>query len=66
VAVTCALAFPASVQRAGFLGAGPEAGDRLFDAILARRSGVTFTVDPYEESWNRVETGDRRVRLAIP
>jgi anaerobic selenocysteine-containing dehydrogenase len=66
VAVTCALAFPASVQRAGFLGAGPELGDRLFDAILARRSGVTFTVDPYEETWNRVETGDRRVRLAIP
>ena len=35
---------PDGVRRAGF-GDGPEAGDRLFDAILASPSGVVFTDD---------------------
>lgn len=62
----CAMAYPASVRRAGFEGEGPEAGERLFEAILKNRSGVTFSVDEYEETWRRVETKDGRVRLAIP
>jgi anaerobic selenocysteine-containing dehydrogenase len=49
------------VQRAGF----PDA-DALFDAILRERSGVTFTVDPYEESWARLDTPDKRIRLTVP
>jgi anaerobic selenocysteine-containing dehydrogenase len=62
----CAMAFPDSVRRAGFEGEARELGEQLFDAILTRRSGVTFTIDPYEETWKRLDTPDRRVKLAIP
>jgi anaerobic selenocysteine-containing dehydrogenase len=57
--------YPDSVRRAGFAGEGAALGDALFDAILARRSGVVFTVDDYEESWRRVAYADGRVNLAI-
>lgn len=62
----CAMAYPDSLRRAGIEGEGPALGEALFEAMLARRSGVLFTVDDYEETWRRVETPDRRVRLAIP
>jgi anaerobic selenocysteine-containing dehydrogenase len=63
----CAQAYPESLRRAGFDGATPqEQGERLFDAILAGRSGVVFSDDPPEESWQRVATDDGRIRLAIP
>jgi hypothetical protein len=45
---------------------GHESGDALFDAILAHPEGVTFTVDPYEETWARMDTADGRVNLAVP
>lgn len=61
LAQTCFMAYPESVQRAGH-----ESGDALFEAILAHPEGVTFTVDPYEETWARVETADGRVNLAVP
>ncbi len=57
---------PDSVRRAGFEGEGLELGEALFEAILARESGLVFTVDGYEESWNRVANSDRRVSLSIP
>ncbi|MBI3769727.1 MAG: molybdopterin-dependent oxidoreductase [Deltaproteobacteria bacterium] len=63
---TCALAYPESVRRAGFSGDGPALGEALFEAILTRRSGITFTVDEYEETWRRLATPDGRVNLAIP
>ncbi len=62
----CAMTYPESVKRAGFEGFGPELGDRLFDALVSTPSGVTFTVDEYEETWRRLDTPDKRVRLAIP
>ena len=62
----CAMAYPASVRRAGYTGDGPAAGEKLFEAILANRSGVTFSVDEYEETWKRVETKDGKIRLAVP
>jgi anaerobic selenocysteine-containing dehydrogenase len=62
----CALAYPESVRRAGFQGAGPMLGEALFEAILHQRSGVIFTADEYEETWRRVETADGRIHLAIP
>ncbi len=62
----CAMAFPDSVRRAGFDGVGPLLGEQLFEAMLERRSGVTFTIDEYEETFRRLETKDKRVRLAIP
>jgi anaerobic selenocysteine-containing dehydrogenase len=54
------------VRRAGFAGEGPELGEHLFDAILTSPSGVTFTVDEYDDSWRRVRTADGRIHLAIP
>jgi anaerobic selenocysteine-containing dehydrogenase len=62
----CAMAYPDSVRRAGFEGVGPALGEQLFEAILTRRSGVTFTIDDYDETWRRVETKDKRIRLAVP
>jgi len=62
----CAMSNTASVQRAGFTGEGPALGEQLFEAMLAQRSGFTFTVDPYEETWARLDTADKRIRLAVP
>jgi anaerobic selenocysteine-containing dehydrogenase len=62
----CAASYPESLRRAGFDGWGPEAGERLFEAILSSRSGVTFSVDEYEETWARLETKDKRIRLDVP
>ena len=56
----------ASLARAGFTGAPPEAGDALFDAMLASKSAVVFSVDEWEESFARVSTPNRRIQLAIP
>ena len=61
----CAALSPSSVRRAGF-GEGFEAGENLFDAILASPSGVVFADDEYEETWRRIQTDDGRVRLVIP
>ena len=56
---------PNGVRRAGF-GDGPDAGDRLFDAILASPSGVVFTDDEWDETWRRITTSDGLVHLEIP
>ena len=61
----CASLNPASVRRAGF-GEGFEAGERLFDAIVASPSGVVFAADEYDETWRRIQTDDGRVNLSIP
>ena len=63
---SCVMSYPASVRRAGFEGEGLEAGERLFEAILSRRSGITFTVDEYEETLRRIEAPHGRARLAVP
>ena len=57
---------PESVRRAGFEGEGLELGEALFDAIMARESGLVFTVDDYDETWKRVANPDRRASLSIP
>jgi anaerobic selenocysteine-containing dehydrogenase len=62
----CALANPDSVRRAGFTGDGLEPGEALFEAVLASRSGLTFTVDEDDESWRRLATEDGRINLSIP
>ncbi len=67
LAQTCAMHFPRSLARAGFTGDNPLAvADALFEAMLANPSGIVFTVDPYEETWRRVETEDGRFRLVVP
>jgi anaerobic selenocysteine-containing dehydrogenase len=60
----CAQSFPESVARAGF-GTGLEAGEALFDAILASPSGLVFTIDEPDVSWSRVRTDDGRIHLAV-
>ena len=62
----CAQTYPESLRRAGFGGDPIAQGEALFDAILAGRSGVVFSVDEPEETWRRLATGDGRINLAIP
>ncbi len=61
LAQSCALTYPESVRRAGY-----ESGNALFEAILRERSGIVFSVDPYEETWKRLEHPDGRIDLVIP
>jgi anaerobic selenocysteine-containing dehydrogenase len=56
----------ASLARAGFTGEPGEAGDALFDAILAAKSGVVFAIDNWDECFERLRTPNHKVRLAIP
>jgi anaerobic selenocysteine-containing dehydrogenase len=57
---------PESIRRAGFEGEGLALGDALFDGIIAGDRGVVFSVDDWEESWNRLGTPDRKIVLAVP
>jgi anaerobic selenocysteine-containing dehydrogenase len=63
---TVAQTRPASLARAGFTGDPGEAGDALFDAILAAKSGVVFAVDNWDECIERLRTPNHKVQLAIP
>lgn len=62
----CALTYPDAVRRAGHAGEGPALGEALFDAMLSGRSGITFTLDDYEDAWSYVRTADGKIALAIP
>jgi anaerobic selenocysteine-containing dehydrogenase len=62
----CAMSNPAGVARAGFTGEGLEPGEKLFDAMLQGAHGVTFCIDEYEDSWQRVKTDDGKIHLDIP
>jgi anaerobic selenocysteine-containing dehydrogenase len=66
LAQICAMTYPDSVKRAGFSGEGLALGDQLFQAMLDRPSGLVFSVDDYEESFRRLDTKDKRVRLTVP
>jgi hypothetical protein len=68
LAQTAAGFWEASVRRAGFCepATGGSLGDGLFDALLASPSGVTFSVDDYDETMRRLATVDGRVDLVIP
>ena len=63
---TLAAGEPASVQRAGFEGEGPELGNAVFRALLDHPNGVVITSDPYEITMERIGTDDRKIRLVIP
>ncbi len=65
MAVRCAQINPEGVARAGH-GDGPEAGDRLFDAIVDSPSGVVTTDDTWEMTWRRLKTSDGLVHVGIP
>jgi formate dehydrogenase len=61
LAQRCAMTYPEAVRRAGHAD-----GNALFDAILSGRSGITFTLDDYEDAWNYVSHPDKRFPLVIP
>ena len=61
----CAAAYPESIQRAGVSGDGPLLGDGLFDAILNSPSGLVFTDDEPQVSWERLGRNSK-LRLEIP
>jgi formate dehydrogenase len=67
LAQTAAGFWDASIRRAGFgdPAGGDALGDILFDAILANPSGITFSVDDYDETMRRVATADGRINLVI-
>ena len=62
----CAAKYPESVRRAGFQGQGPVLGEALFDAIIDSTSGLVFTSDPADESWQRVGHESGKLQLVIP
>jgi anaerobic selenocysteine-containing dehydrogenase len=65
MAIRCSQLNPDGVARAGF-GSGPDAGNRLFDAIVDSPSGVVFTDDTREATWQRIKTADGSVHVEIP
>jgi anaerobic selenocysteine-containing dehydrogenase len=59
----------ASIQRAGIGAAATgsaEVADALFDAILAAPSGLTFSIDEWDECLRRIATPSGRIQLALP
>ncbi|MCC6158161.1 MAG: molybdopterin-dependent oxidoreductase [Deltaproteobacteria bacterium] len=67
LAQTCAQTYPDAVRRAGVAGDDPlELGNALFRAVMDAPSGLIFTVDEPDATWQRVETPDRRIRLVVP
>jgi formate dehydrogenase len=61
----CAMQNRPSLERAGLAGEDTALGEALFDAILTSPSGVTFSVDEYEDSWSRVRTAGGKLNLGV-
>jgi anaerobic selenocysteine-containing dehydrogenase len=61
-----AAAHPDAVRRAGHRGEGRALGEALFGAMLSNPSGITFTVDEYEDAWRYMRRPDRRMTIEIP
>jgi anaerobic selenocysteine-containing dehydrogenase len=53
--------YPEAVRRAGHAD-----GNALFDAILQKRSGVTFTVHEYADDFALIGHADHKIALAMP
>jgi anaerobic selenocysteine-containing dehydrogenase len=56
---------PESVRRTGVEGDGFALGTALFEKIRTSPSGVTFTSDPYEHTWERMASADQRIDLVV-
>jgi len=55
-----------AARRAGFGGSRINAGNKLFEAIIAARSGVVFAVSECADSWQAVRLPERRINLHLP
>jgi formate dehydrogenase len=61
LAQKAAMTYPEAVRRAGHAD-----GNALFEAILANRSGVTFTVHEYADDFALITHADKRIALELP
>lgn len=61
LAQKAAMTYPDAVRRAGHAD-----GNSLFDAILASRSGVTFTVHEYVDDFALISHADHKIALHMP
>lgn len=61
LAQKAAMTYPDAVRRAGHAD-----GNALFDAILASRSGVTFTVHEYVDDFALISHADHKIALHLP
>ncbi len=57
---------PEAVRRAGHKGDGPLLGEALFDAILNSPSGLIFSVNEYQETFDFIRHRDGLIHLEIP
>lgn len=55
----------AAAARAGFGGNVLGAGNRLFDAIITKPSGVIYSVSEYTDSWTAVRLPGHKINLSI-
>jgi anaerobic selenocysteine-containing dehydrogenase len=65
IAMGHAMRDPESLRRAGFDGDPLAQADALFDAMLSEHSGVVFSKDDYDVSWQRLGN-EGRIQLVIP
>lgn len=54
-----------SLARAGFDGDTLEQGEKLFQAIIDNPQGIVFSVDPYDQTWERMAHPDQKVSLMV-
>ena len=54
-----------AAARAGFGGAVPLAGNRLFETMLSNPSGVVYADSEYQDSWSAIRLKDQRINLHI-
>lgn len=58
---------PVSAANAGFTGSAWQAGEKLFNALISKKSGLVFTDsgEDFADSWNRMGYADKRIRLYL-
>ncbi len=56
---------PAAAARAGFGGGSLSAGNKLFNAILTKPSGVIYSVSEYADSWSAVRLPGHKINLCV-
>ena len=56
-----------SAARAGYDGSAWQAGEKLFNDLITKKSGIVFTDsgDDYADTWNRMKTPDKRISLYL-
>ncbi len=66
LSVKAAMQHPAALARAGFDGDGLAPAEKLFTKMLQSPSGFVFAVDEWDEMLGKINTPDKKIRLALP